>query len=103
MANAIKYRHPDRAPVIVFEASKVRGQTFRFVVSDNGLGFDMASNKNNLFGIFKRFHPKIDGTGLGLHIVKSIIDAYNGEVVVNSEVDKGTTFDITLKNPIIVT
>jgi PAS domain S-box-containing protein len=101
IANAIKYRHPDRKPVIVFEAKNMGAQTFRFIVTDNGSGFDMASNKNNLFGIFKRFHPKIDGTGLGLHIVKSIIDAYNGEVVVSSEVDKGTTFDIILKNPIL--
>ena len=101
IVNAIKYRHPDRKPVIVFDAKRVQGQTFRFVLTDNGLGFDMASNKNNLFGIFKRFHPKIEGTGLGLHIVKSIIDAYSGEVVVNSEVNKGTTFDITLKNPIL--
>jgi PAS domain S-box-containing protein len=103
MTNAIKYRHPDRKPVISFEAKRVDAQTFRFIVTDNGLGFDMESTRSNLFGIFKRFHPRItDGTGLGLHIVKSIVDAYGGEITVNSEVDKGTTFDITLKNPILV-
>ena len=101
LTNAIKYRKPGRDPVVTFDASRVDGQTYRFVVTDNGLGFDMASTKENLFGIFKRFHPKIEGTGLGLHIVKSIVDAYGGEIVVNSEVDKGTTFDITLKNPIL--
>ena len=101
ITNAIKYRSPQRNPIITFEAKRLDIQTFHFTINDNGLGFDMESNKNNLFGIFKRFHPKIDGTGLGLHIVKSIVDAYNGEITVNSAVDKGTTFDITLKNPIL--
>ncbi len=101
ITNAIKYRKPGRDPLITFDANRIDERTYRFVVTDNGLGFDMATNKGHLFGIFKRFHPKIEGTGLGLHIVKSIVDAYGGEIVVNSEVDKGTTFDIILKNPIL--
>jgi signal transduction histidine kinase len=101
LANAIKYRDPGRELIIRFEAQRIDKQAFRFVIADNGLGFDMSRAKDKLFGVFKRFHPNIEGTGLGLHIVKSIVDAYGGEIAVNSEVGKGTTFEITLKNPII--
>ena len=101
ISNAIKFKHPGRTAVINVEVKKTEKNTFVFEIKDNGLGFDVARNKGKLFGMFKRFHPDIQGTGVGLHIVKSIVDAFGGEIEVESEVDKGTEFKITIKNPIV--
>ena len=100
--NGIKYRSMDRVPHIRFEAKMKTPDTVCFTISDNGLGFDTERNKDKLFGIFKRFHPNIPGTGIGLHIVKSIIDAYGGEIAVHSDVGRGTTFEIVLKKTNLV-
>jgi len=102
LLNAIKYRSPDRTPLIRFEAKKTAADTITFTISDNGSGFDMERNKDKLFGIFKRFHADVQGSGVGLHIVKSIIDAYGGEITVDSIPGRGTTFEITLKTTILV-
>ncbi len=100
ISNSIKYRDPQRPLIIRFDARKGDEDTFIFTISDNGLGFDMARQRDKLFGIFKRFHENIEGTGVGLHIVKSIIDAYGGEISAESEEGVGTTFEIRLKIPI---
>ena len=71
---------------------------FEFYVEDNGLGIDTDRNKDKLFGIFKRFHDHVEGSGIGLHMVKSIIEAYGGTIQVSSETDKGTRFIFTWNN-----
>jgi len=101
ISNALKFRHSGRIPVINLQVKWAEKDIFIFVISDNGLGFDISRSKGKLFGIFKRFHPEIQGTGVGLHIVKSIVEAFNGEIEVESAVDKGTEFTITIKNPLI--
>jgi len=65
---------------------------------DNGLGIDMKRNKDRIFGLYQRFHDHADSKGLGLYIVNSQIRVMGGEIEVESEVDKGTTFIITFKN-----
>jgi signal transduction histidine kinase len=102
LTNAIKFRDAKRPLVISFEGKKLGDNTFRFTITDNGLGFDAERVKGKLFGIFKRFHAQIEGTGIGLHITKSIVDAYGGNITVNSKPGDGATFVITLKNPILV-
>lgn len=52
-----------------------------------------------IFGLYQRFHSKIDGKGLGLYIVKSQIESMDGKIEVNSVPDSGTTFEISFKNP----
>jgi len=101
ITNSIKYRNPEHHTVIRLEAKAGDDNTFIFTITDNGLGMDMAYARDKLFGLFKRFHPQIEGTGVGLHIVKSIVDAYNGQIVVNSKIGVGTTFEITVKNTIL--
>lgn len=71
------------------------------MVEDNGLGMDMQEHGAKMFRIFKRFHNHVEGTGVGLHIVKSIVDAYGGTVEVQSTVGKGTCFTINFNNTII--
>ena len=99
IANAIKYRSAARIPEIYINAKTNNLHTVNITISDNGLGFDMVRNKNKVFGIFKRFHSEVEGTGVGLHIVKSIVEAYGGEINVSSEEDKGTIFEISIKVP----
>jgi signal transduction histidine kinase len=49
-----------------------------------------------LFGLYKRFDTQTEGRGLGLYLVKAEVEALNGLIEVKSELDKGTTFKITL-------
>ncbi len=101
LSNAIKYRDILRPLVIKAEALKVNENKFHFIVEDNGLGIDMKKNKGKMFGIFKRFHTHVEGSGVGLHIVKSIVDEYNGTIDVQSVPGEGTRFVIELNENIL--
>ena len=72
VSNALKYRHPERDPVVHVRSYREAG---RLVVSvhDNGLGLS-ETQQRQLFGLFKRLHPHIEGTGVGLYLVKKILD-----------------------------
>ena len=63
---------------------------------DNGLGIDLASYQDSIFGMHKRFHIDIEGKGLGLYLVKTQVNALNGEISLRSELTKGTTFIVSL-------
>jgi signal transduction histidine kinase len=65
-------------------------------VTDNGLGMN-EENKNKIFGMFKRLHDHVEGSGVGLYIVKRIIDNSGGKIEVESELGKGSTFKVYLK------
>ncbi len=97
LTNAVKYRSPDRKPIINIHTQKFRGGVKLFF-SDNGLGIDLIRHKDKIFGLYQRFHDHEDSKGLGLYIIKSQIGVMGGEIDVESEVDKGTTFIITFKN-----
>lgn len=93
MTNAVKYSSPERSPIITLNAKK-RGKTLIFSISDNGLGIDMERYGDKIFGMYKTFHNKKDGKGIGLYIIKNQIEAMGGSITVNSEVGKGTTFNV---------
>ncbi|MBU2947261.1 PAS domain-containing sensor histidine kinase [Zobellia uliginosa] len=93
ITNAVKYRHPDRQPIINLSATSENG----FIVlsiEDNGLGIDLKKYGEKLFGMYKTFHDHSDSRGIGLYITKNQIEAMNGKVTVASEVGLGTTFKI---------
>lgn len=97
VTNSVKYSSPDRNPEIKLTTQKTPdGIVLRF--SDNGLGIDLDRYKDRIFGLYQRFHDHADSKGLGLYIVNSQIRVMGGEIDVESEVDKGTTFIITFKN-----
>jgi two-component system, chemotaxis family, CheB/CheR fusion protein len=72
VSNALKYRHPDRDPRVSLRTDLVDNQVV-LTVADNGLG-TREENVPRLFTLFKRFHSHVAGTGMGLYIVKGIMD-----------------------------
>lgn len=93
MSNALTYRHPKRKLSIKIETKMVKGKV-QLSFRDNGLGFDQDLTMN-VFALFKRMHTHKDGLGVGLYIVKTIINENNGSIDVKSQVNKGTEFIIT--------
>lgn len=65
------------------------------MVSDNGIGFD-PQYKERIFGVFQRLHGKAEynGTGIGLAIVKKIVENHEGFIIATGESGKGARFDI---------
>jgi signal transduction histidine kinase len=97
ISNAIKYRHPGRRPTISIQ-SQDRGEFVQIDISDNGLGIDVETNKENLFSLYKRFHFHVEGRGLGLYLVKSQLAAMGGKIELRSKEGEGTAFSIWIKN-----
>jgi signal transduction histidine kinase len=95
LTNAIKYKHPKRGPVICIK-SFIVDEYICVSFADNGIGMDLAQNKGKLFGLYKRFHFHVEGKGLGLHLVKTQVDALHGKIEVESQPGEGTTFKIYL-------
>lgn len=96
ISNAVKYSSPDRIPEIRV-STRSSGSSTILTVSDNGLGINPAYI-NKLFGMFKRLHDHVEGSGIGLYIVKRIIENNGGKIEVESELNVGTTFRVQFKN-----
>jgi light-regulated signal transduction histidine kinase (bacteriophytochrome) len=96
IGNALKYRKPDINPEIKISANDI-GKFWEIAVSDNGIGIEK-EYFDKVFIIFQRLHTKEEysGTGIGLAIVKKIIDNLGGKIWLESEVGKGSTFYFTL-------
>ena len=94
--NAIKYRSPFRLPEIDIFVTYTADNKYEIVVKDNGLGIDLTIYRDKLFTLFKRFHDHIEGSGIGLYIIRKIIENKGGTINVESTVDGGTIFKIIL-------
>lgn len=93
ITNAVKYRHPERVPKIHLDATEEE-RGIVFTVSDNGLGIDLERYGDKIFGMYKTFHNNKDARGLGLYIIKNQIEAMDGHITVESNVDKGSIFKV---------
>jgi signal transduction histidine kinase len=92
LGNAVKYRSPDRPPRVRI-ACREEGAYQVLTVADNGLGMDMRQ-EHKIFALFKRLHAHVEGTGIGLYIVKRMIENAGGRIEVESQVGVGTTFRV---------
>ena len=96
ISNAIKYSGNQEEPSIHIGSAIINDQKTYFV-KDNGVGFDMEYS-HKLFGVFERLHSaeEFEGTGVGLSLVKRIIDKHGGQIWAESQVNHGATFFFTL-------
>jgi PAS domain S-box-containing protein len=93
ISNSIKYRHPGRPSVIEISSKKANDKIL-ISFKDNGLGIDLETNQNKVFGLYKKFHPHIEGKGMGLYMVKTQVEILGGSINVSSEVNNGIEFTI---------
>ena len=91
ISNALKYRSPDRLPVITVRTMN-EGEEVIVSVTDNGLGIDLHKHGDNLFKIGKVFHSHPDSKGFGLFMTKTQVESIGGKIWIDSAVGKGTTF-----------
>jgi len=96
ISNAIKFTR-DRAKARIEIGYRMNGTTLVCFVKDNGVGFNM-KYMNKLFGVFQRLHSadQFEGTGVGLSIVRRIVERHGGKVWVDGAQDQGATFYFSL-------
>ena len=96
IANALKYRG-DRKPEIRITVRDVGRETV-ISVQDNGMGIDPKYHQQ-IFGVFQRLHGReYEGSGIGLAMVKKIVERYGGRIWVESKPGEGSTFSFTILN-----
>lgn len=96
VANAIKFQPPGAQPKIAIFAEN-GPENYTVTVADNGIGFD-EKYLDRIFSPFQRLHPKGEyaGTGIGLAIVRKVVERHGGNVTAESEPGKGASFILTL-------
>jgi light-regulated signal transduction histidine kinase (bacteriophytochrome) len=101
IGNGLKYAKTGVAPQISIKAIK-QEDNWLFSVQDNGIGIDK-EYYDKIFVIFQRLHTRdqYGGTGIGLSIVKKIIENLGGRIWVESEVNQGSTFYFTLPHALV--
>ncbi|MGB6037687.1 MAG: ATP-binding protein [Cryomorphaceae bacterium] len=97
VSNSIKFSKPGVPPKIKISAKEQDGWTFS--IEDNGIGIS-EEHKVDVFNIFQRLHAnsEYEGTGIGLAHCKKIVELHKGELWVDSEPGKGSTFYFTIPN-----
>ena len=93
--NAIKFKSPERQPKIVVTTNK-ENDFIVISVKDNGIGID-ESKFDAIFSKYYRLENAIEGSGIGLYLVKEIVSNAGGKVLVESQLGKGTEFQVYLK------
>ncbi|TDN40225.1 PAS domain-containing sensor histidine kinase [Hymenobacter sp. UV11] len=94
LSNALKYRHPDRVPEVRVRCHMQAGMSV-LTVEDNGLGLS-APQQQKIFGLFRRLHAHVDGSGVGLYMVKRIVENAGGTIAVHSTMGAGSAFLVSL-------
>ena len=107
ISNALKFSNPEIPSHIIITTRIVKGSKlnneklsqgktyYHITVKDNGIGFEPHFSER-IFGVFQKLHGKevYSGTGIGLAIVKKIVENHNGHITATSELKKGASFDI---------
>ena len=107
IGNALKFSRPGVPPQVVIRGDTIKGSKtghatllpnatyYHLSIADNGIGFDPQYSEK-IFDVFQRLHNQeaYQGTGIGLAIVKKIVDNHNGFITATSEPSKGARFDV---------
>lgn len=94
IANAVKYSDPNKASSVSVDILQESTSVLLRVI-DNGLGMDLSDGNDKIFRPFKQIDSSTDGVGLGLSIVKRMIQTQGGTIEVTSQLGVGTTFILT--------
>ena len=109
ISNALKFTIENKTPQIIINSKIVDGSSLQkefhsknitychISLSDNGIGFDQKYS-HKIFDVFQRLHSRVEfaGTGIGLAIVKKIVDNHNGFISAEAKLGNGATFNIYL-------
>ncbi len=96
ISNAIKFRQ-EEPPRIAITAED-RGAEWLFSITDNGIGID-PQELEGIFLIFRRLHPNLPGTGIGLSICKRIVERHGGRLWAEARPEGGSRFRFTMPKP----
>lgn len=96
LSNSLKYCCKDRPLVIHIKAYKSEGYSL-LSFDDNGNGIDLEKHRKNLFKAFNRFSKNSEGTGIGLHLIKSMVEKNGGKVMLESVLGEGTSVVVFFK------
>ena len=94
IGNAIRYNDKEHGIIEIDYSDK--NSFYQFSVKDNGMGIDKKYH-DKIFKIFHSLNKSKESTGIGLSIVKKIIDTHNGKIWLDSSLGKSTTFYFTIK------
>lgn len=97
ISNAIKYRRHSRRSSYVKIVAKVTPDKASIIIEDNGIGIAQ-SKVNKVFDMFYRASEASEGSGLGLYIVKNVVEKMNGSILLTSKEKTGSTFTIDIPN-----
>ena len=96
--NAFKYKSENRPLELSIQAKAKCNDYVEVKISDNGIGIDLDSHRDKIFGLYKTFHPSKSSKGIGLFISKNQIETMGGSITVESKLNKGTTFVLNFKS-----
>lgn len=97
VSNALKYSR-ETVPPEVEITSKPWDNGVQLRVKDNGMGMDLDSIGQKLFGLFNRFHSHVEGSGVGLYLVKKMTEENGGRLELSSTPGEGSEFRLFLRN-----
>jgi len=95
ISNSIKYRQQGVSLVIEITSS-IQDDKVIIVFKDNARGIDLSMHKEEVFGLYKRFHPGTEGKGIGLYMVKHQVEALDGSITITSQPNVGSIFSVEL-------
>lgn len=101
IGNALKYRHPDKAPVVRVY-SRQNDDGVAFIVEDDGIGID-PQHVERIFEVFQRLHRDetvYQGTGVGLALARRIVESHNGVIALDTSYGPGARFVVTFPQPV---
>ena len=101
ISNALKYRSSERKPRIEVKTWE-EADDICLAVVDNGLGMDLRSVGDKLFGLYKTFHFHKQAKGMGLYLTKMQVEALGGTIKVESKPNKGTMFTVSFPRSQVV-